>query len=121
MSALASLLKINNVTCPHVDKGTITITRDDVFNTYTAENGRSTIEEVLTGKIIADVSYKGLMAADVKSVVDAITLVSTVVLYDPGENSTVTITAKISGIKTQKVVYEQGISAWSLAFKIEEL
>lgn len=119
--SLVNLLTINSVSCPHVDKGTISVSYNDVFNTYTAEDGHSTIEEVLTGKLVIDVAYKGLLEDDVKSVMGAISLVSSVVVYNPATDATKTITAKISNIKTQKIVYEQGISAWSLAFKIEEL
>lgn len=119
--SLVNLLSINSVACPHIDKGSISVSYDDTYNTYTAEDGHSTIEEIRTGKMVINVSYKGLLEADVKSVIGAITLVSTVVVYNPATDATSTISAKISNISTQKVVYEQGISAWSLSFKIEEL
>lgn len=119
--SLVNLLTINNVACPHIDKGTISVSTEDVYNSYTAENGHSTIEEVRTGKLVIDVAYKGLLSSDLTRIMGAIRLVSSVVVYNPATDTTSTITAKISGIKTSKIMYENGISAWSLSFKIEEL
>lgn len=116
-----NLLTINNVVCPHVDKGSINVTKNDIYNTYTAEDGHSTIEAVRVGKTVCDVSYKGLLEADVMAVKAAITLVSSVTLYDPMVGSTVTFNAKISGLKADKIVYKNNLSAWSLSFRIEEL
>lgn len=116
-----NLLTINNVVCPNIDKGSITVSKDDTYNTYTGEDGHSSIEQVRSGKISADVSYKGLFEADVKRVAEAITLVSSVSLYDPTADAVVSISAKITKVKMKKVVYENNISAWSLSFQIEEL
>lgn len=116
-----NLLTINNVTCPHVDKGNFSVTKSDLYNTYTGEDGHSTIEQVRVGKNIIDVSYKGLLESDIITVIGAITLVSSVTVLDPATGTTTTFNAKISNIKSQKIVYENNISAWTLSFKIEEL
>ena len=117
-----NLLTINNITCPHIDKGSITVSKDDTYNTYTGEDGYSTIEAVRSGRTSVSVSYKGLLEDDVKLVVGAITLVSSVVVYDPATDTTLTIaSAKITKVKMKKILYDNNVSAWSLSFQIEEL
>lgn len=116
-----NLLSINNTVLPNIDKGSITVTKNDIYNTYTAEDGHSTIEAVRVGKTVCDVAYKGLLEADVVAIKAAISLVSSVTLYDATAGNQIVFNAKISGLKADKIVYKNNLSAWSLSFRIEEL
>lgn len=114
------LLSINSVILP-TPEGNFTLSKNDKYNQYEGEDGSKTVEVIREGIISASVSYKGLTEEMLKRIIDAITLVSRVVIYNPMTKSTKTVTAKITGISTKKVCYRNNISVWSLSFNIEEL
>ena len=117
---MMNLVSINNVAFPNVDKGTITVDNVDKFNTYSTEDGGEITEQIATGKTNMTVSYKGLTAADIATLSNAITLVSTVVLYNPHTNASKTITARVTNRQARIIAYYGNVSLWSLSFKIEE-
>jgi hypothetical protein len=56
-----------------------------------------------------------------KTICDAIRLVSTVEVFDPALGQTKEITAKITGVRTTKIWFKNNVSVWSLSFNIDEL
>lgn len=114
------LLSINGVTLPQPE-GDYTITKNDKYNEYEGEDGTSTVEVIRQGIISLSVSYNYVKEKQLKKITDAIKLVSEVVVFDPTKQTTRTISAKVTGIKTKMIYYKNGISVWSLAFDVEEL
>jgi hypothetical protein len=114
------LLEINGVALPDPE-GSFSLEKEDKYNEYEGENGEKTVEIIRENIISGNVSYKGLTAKEVKKIMNAITLVSTVKVYDPGSDALKEITAKITGVKHDKKFYKNDVSVWSLSFKLEEL
>lgn len=114
------LLKINTVELPDAE-GDFTIHKKDKFNEYETEDGRTTVEVVRQGIISLSVSFNGLTEVMVKTICDAITLVSTVEVFDPALGQTKEITAKVTDVKTKKVWFKNNVSVWSLSFSVDEL
>lgn len=121
MSDVVHLVKINNVDFPDPDKGTVTVNSNDLFNTYKTEDGGEVTEQIATGKLSAQVAYKGLFASDIVTLKSAITLVSSVVLYNPMTNTTATINARVTNCKAKIIAYYNNISLWSFSFDISEV
>lgn len=121
MSDVMHLVKINNVDFPDPDKGTVTVNSNDLFNTYKTEDGGEVTEQIAVGKLKAQVSYRGLQASDITTLKSAITLVSTVVLYNPMTNTTATITARVTNCNTKMIAYYGNVSLWSFSFDISEV
>ena len=118
---MMQLVTVNNVSFPNPDKGTVSVDLKDEYNSYTTEDGGEVVESIRTDKIFANVAYKGLTAEDIATLEAAITLVSTVVLYNPHTNASKTITAKITNRKSKIIAYYNNVSLWSLSFDMTEL
>ena len=114
------LLKINTVELPNAE-GDFSIHKKDKFNEYETEDGKTTVEVVRQGIISLSVSFNGLTETMVKRICDAITLVSTVEIFDPVIGKTKEIRAKVTDIKTKKIFYKNNLSIWSLSFNVDEL
>ena len=115
-----NLLNINGVELPE-PKGSFSLAKRDVYNEYTGEDGSKTIEEIVCGKIEGSVAYNSLMQTQIARITAAITLVSECLVYDPATGHRVTISAKITGIKSNKIYHANNLSAWSLSFTVTEL
>ena len=114
------LLKINTVELPDAE-GDFTINKHDKFNEYETEDGKTTVETIRQGIVSLSVSFNGLTETMVKTICDAITLVSTVEVFDPALGQPKEITAKITGVKTTKIWFRNNVSIWSLSFNVDEL
>lgn len=114
------LLKINNIELPDPE-GTFTVDKRDKFNEYEGEDGSVTVEAVRTGMTDVKVSYIGQKASDLAKILNALSLVSTVVIFDPAINDQRTITAKITDISMGRVFHKYNTSVWSLSFNITEI
>lgn len=114
------LLTINGVSLPKPE-GDFTLSLNDKYNEYEGEDGTSTVEVIRQGILSLSVSFNGLPEEYLKMIVDAITLVSSVVIYNPMKMGVQTVTARITGIKTKKIWYQNNRSLWSLSFDIDEL
>jgi len=117
---MLKLLEINGTSLPDPEK-TFSLNKEDKYNEYEGENGERTIEVIRENIISGNVSYKGLTVEKLKEIKNSITLVSTVKIYDPGEDAVKEITAKITGVKYEKKFHRNNVSVWSLSFNIEEL
>lgn len=118
---MMNLVTINNVACPNPNKGTVSFDLVDKYNSYETEDGGEVVESIRTGKVKCSVAYKGLFPDERKTIVDAIMLVSSVVLYNPNTDTSKTITAKVTNVKSKIIAYENNLSLWSLSFDIAEL
>lgn len=114
------LLKINNIELPDPDGG-FSVSKMDKFNEYEGEDGSVTIEAIRTGMTDVKVTYTGQNANALATIANALSLVSTVVFFDPSINDVKTITAKISGISFGKVHHRHNVSVWSLSFNVTEI
>lgn len=121
MSEPMKLVTINSVEFPNPDKGTVTVNSTDVFNTYSTEDGGEVVEQIRTDVLSGNVSYKGLQASDIATLKSAITLVSSMVLYNPLTNASKTINAKVWNLKTKIIAYYGNVSLWSLSFDFKEI
>ena len=102
-------------------EGDFTLSKNDEVNEYKGEDGRRTIEIIRQNVISASVSYKALTVEQLKTMSEALTTVTTFVLYDPFTDSQVLINAWVSSVKVQKVHHRDNVSVWSLSFNIDEL
>lgn len=102
-------------------EGTFSLTKADKFNVYEGEDGHKTVESVRSDVISASVSYKGLTVDEVTEMCEALTTVTTFLIFDATTNTQRTITASVESIKVDKVYHKNDLSVWSLSFKIEEL
>ena len=114
------LLKINNIELPDPDGG-FTVSKTDKFNEYEGEDGSVTIEAIRTGMADVKVTYVGQDVNALMTIANALSLVSTVVFFDPSINDEKTITAKISGVSMGKVHHRHDVSVWSLSFNVTEI
>lgn len=115
------LLKINNYTIVKPRSGKMSISYSDVYSEYMSEAGTRTIEATLTNKISGSVTYDALLSSDLTAIKNAITLVSTLKIYDPMTNTIKTISALISGISTTMIAHRTDADVWSLTFNFEQL
>ena len=116
-----NLIKINSYSIPEPLKGNLTIDRVDKYNKYETEDGSEITESIKEGMLKASVTYKGLFADDLQDILSSITLVSTVVIYNPFTGTTKSISARITNLSSSKIVYNDNVEAWSLSFSIEEV
>ena len=114
------LLSVNGVSLPQPE-GDYTLSKNDKYNEYEGEDGTTTVEVIRQGIISLAVSYSHVTEKNLKEIMDAIKLVSSVEVFDPTQQKVRKITAKITGIKTKMFYYKNGISVWTLAFNVDEL
>ena len=114
------LLTINGVPLPKPE-GDFTITKKDKYNEYEGEDGSSTVEVIRQGILSLSVSYNYITEQHLKTITDAIRLVSQVEVYDPALRTTRTLTAKITNLKNKMLYYKNDISVWTLSFNLDEL
>ena len=113
---MLKLLTINDVELPDAE-GAFSVSQETKLSEYEGENGVKTVEVIREDILSGNVSYKGLTAEKVKEIVNAITTVSAVKIYDALRE----VNALISGVSYDKKFYKNDVSVWSLSFKIEEL
>lgn len=116
-----NLIKINQYAIPEPLKGNLSINIVDKYNEYETESGDKITESIREGMIKASVTYNGLFANTLQNILSAITLISSVIIYNPFTGTTKTIMARITGITSSKIVYNDNVEAWSLSFNIEEV
>ena len=114
------LLTINGVPLPKPE-GDFTITKKDKYNEYEGEDGSSTVEVIRQGILSLSISYNYITEQHLKTITDAIRLVSLVEVYEPTLRKTRALTAKITNLKTRMLYYKNDISIWTLSFNLDEL
>lgn len=115
------LLTLNGVSLPNPTKGKLNLKKSDKYNEYECEDGSKKIESIRNNILSGTVSYSGLFESDVLKISNAASLVSTLVVYSPYENSTKTITALIKDLSSNNIITKTNANAWSLSFSFEEL
>ena len=102
-------------------EGSFTLSKTDKVNEYEGEDGRKTIEIIRQNQISASVSYKGLTVEQLKTMSEALSTVTTFLLYDALTGKQKQVIAKVSSVKVTKVYHKGDLSVWSLTFDIDEL
>lgn len=115
------LVEINNYTIPAPIKGNLTINRDDKYNEYETEDGNKKIEPIKLNIFNGSVTYGGLFAAQLQEIQRHLSLVSTMVLYNPFTGGYKEFEALITGITTTNIITENNAEAWSLSFNFSEV
>ncbi len=115
-----NLLAINGVPLPKPE-GDFTITKKDKYNEYHGDDGSSTVEVIRQGILSLSVSYNYITEQHLKTITDAISLVSSGEVFDPATRTTRPLTAKITGVRTKMLYYKNDISVWTLSFDVDEL
>lgn len=115
------LVSINGVSLPNPLKGKLQLKKEDKYNEYECEDGSKKIEEIRTNVYSGSVSYSGLFESDVLKISNAITLVSSIVIYSPYTNSTHTVSALVTGLSSSNIITKTNANAWSLSFDFEEI
>lgn len=114
------LLTINGIEMPDAD-GDFQISENDKINEYQGEDGHTTIEEIRQGIISLSVSFSVLSEDMLNRIKSALSMVSTVEMYNPLTKEMETKKMKVSGTKVKRVCYKQNTSLWSLSFNLDEL
>lgn len=115
------LISINNVVAPAVTKGTVTVAPNLKYNEYDGEAGNKIIEPISTDKLKGTVQYSGLFQSQIQTMYAAITLVSTMTVYNPMTGNTRTFKALVLVGDNTKILYDEVANVWSFAFDFEEV
>lgn len=113
-----NLLQINGTDFP-TPEGSFSITYEDKTNDYESDDGQTTVEVIRADVAKISVSYKGLPEAKVVSLLAQLKTVSTVLFLRRGTLQGTQM--KVSNVKTDKVWYKNGVSAWALSFDLQEI
>lgn len=115
-----NILQIGNLVF-QTPQGSVTVKSDDKVNEYQTEAGTTRVELIRADVLSGNITFKGLLVADIATYRAALDTVTTLVLFNPLVNNTETIEAKISNISAQKIEHNNSFSAWSFSFDFEEL
>ena len=115
------LISINAVAIPDVKKGTLNINRNPKYEALECEEGNKVIQPISTDKVIGNVQYNGLMQSELQTICAAVSLVSTMTIYNPMTNATRTFIALIEEQPAQKIIHDGNANAWSYGFSFEEI
>lgn len=119
---MENLLMVNDVAFPNTDMN-IDVTYSDKVNNYESESGEKTVEIIRQKICNISVKYEGLLEERIKTLCAAIQTVNEVKFYDPlsGEVVSKTMKADTNRIAVSKVCFKDGVKAWSLSLKLEEM
>lgn len=115
------LIAINNVSAPDIQKGTLTVLPNPKYNEYEGEEGNKVIEEISTDKIKGTVTYSGLFQSQIQTICAALSLVSTMTIYNPMTGTTRTFKALILVGEVTKIIHDGTANAWAFSFEFEEV
>lgn len=117
------LISINGTAIPDVEagKGEVTVQDNPKYKEYETEDGGKVIEVIAEDKLKGVVSYSGLLQSAVQSVRNAISLVSTLTIYNPMQGQTKTFQALILPGAVTKLIHDEGANAWTFSFDFEEI
>lgn len=115
------LLAINGVSLPNPLKGKLQLKKEDKYNEYECEDGSKKIEEIRTNVYAGNITYNGLFESDVLKISEAITLVSSIIVYSPYTDRTETISALVTDLTSSNIITDTNANAWSLSFDFEEI
>ena len=62
-----------------------------------------------------------MFESDVLKISEAITLVSSIIVYSPYTDRTETISALVTGLTSSNIITDTKANAWSLSFDFEEI
>ena len=115
-----NILQIGNLVF-QTPQGSVTVKSDDRVNEYQTEAGKKRIELIRADVLSGNITFGGLLVADIATYRAALSTVTSITLFNPLINNTETISAKISNIQANKIEHNANFSAWSLSFDFKEL
>lgn len=115
------LIAINGVSIPDVKKGTLVIAKNPKYTEHETEDGGKIIDVVEEDMIRGSVEYSGLLQNQISAINAALTLVSTLSIYNPMTGSVKTFEALIVPGEMQKTIHDDRANAWSFGFTFEEI
>ena len=113
-----NLLTINNTIFP-TPEGSFVISKDDITQDHESDAGTTVIEIIREGVFSIDVSYNGLLEANMDALTSKLSTVNTVIFtYEGSQHSK---QMKLEGLQKTKVAFRHGVSVWALSFSLKEL
>ena len=111
---MENLLKINDVIFPNTDMG---------YDVYKSESGEKTIEVIRKDICSISIKYEGLLEERITELCNVIKPLNEVEFYNPIKNKVEikSMKADTNRIALGKICFKDGIKAWSLSFKLEEM
>lgn len=117
---LNDLLTLDNYIMP--ESASFDISPVDKKNEFQSENGKRTIEYIRQGVTNISVSYGGLTEEKLIEINKIISKrIVSVTFHNPLSSTQKTIKAEITGVKSNRKYYKNGLSVWGLSFEIQEL
>lgn len=115
------LITINGTSIPDVKKGTVSISPNPKYNEYEGEAGNKIIDIISDDRIKGTVSYSGLLQSELQTIYGAITLVSTLEIYNPFTGNVKRFSALILVSASDKLIHDANANAWTFEFEFEEI
>lgn len=115
------LIALNTVAFPDVKKGSVTVAKNPKYIEYECEDGGKVIEVIEEDMIRGNVSYNGLLQSELQTIMSALSLVSTMTIYNPAQGQARTFKALVNAGDMGKIVHDANANAWSFSFDFEEI
>lgn len=115
------LINVNGIDCPDVKKGTLTMNPVAKYEEHETEGGGKVIDEIASEMWQGTVSYNGMFQSEIQSIKDCLQTVSTMTIYDPLHNQTVSFMALIVPQEMEKKEHTSQGNVWSFGFTFEKI
>lgn len=115
------LITVNNVDCPDVKKGTLTMNPVPKYKEHETEGGGKVIDEIAENMWQGTVSYNGLFQSEIQTIKACLKTVSTMTIYDPLNGQTISFIALIVPQEMEKKEHTGQGNVWSFGFTFEKI
>lgn len=115
------LITVNNIDCPDVKKGSLTMNPVPKYEEHETEGGGKVIEEIAENMWTGSVSYSGLFQSEIQSIKNCLKTVSTMTIYDPLNDQTISFIALIVPQEMEKKEHTSQGNVWSFGFTFEKI
>ena len=115
------LITVNNIDCPDVKKGTLSMNPVPIYEEHATEGGGKVIDEIAEKMWAGTVSYNGLFQSEIQRIKNCLKTVSTMTIYDPLENQTISFIALIVPQEMEKKEHTGQGNVWSFGFTFEKI
>lgn len=115
------LITVNGIDCPDVKKGTLSMNPVSKYEEHETEGGGKVIDEIAEEMWTGTVSYNGMFQSEIQSIKNCLKTVSTMTIYDPLRNQTVSFIALIVPQEMEKKEHSGQGNVWSFGFTFEKI
>lgn len=115
------LITVNNIDCPDVKKGTLSMNPVPKYDEHATEGGGKVIDEIAEEMWTGTVSYNGLFQSEIQSIKNCLKTVSTMTIYDPLHDQTISFIALIVPQEMEKKEHNSQGNVWSFGFTFEKI